>query len=53
MPQLAPLNWILLVILFWLAMLTLTLTIWWLKDKKYIIIFTKKDISFKNKKWMW
>nr|YP_009503319.1 ATP synthase F0 subunit 8 [Leucosyrinx sp. MNHN IM 2013-19304]AXA45387.1 ATP synthase F0 subunit 8 [Leucosyrinx sp. MNHN IM 2013-19304] len=52
MPQLSPLNWILLFLLFWSAVLSLSVLIWWSKK-----IFFKGEsltsIALKKNKWNW
>nr|YP_011035822.1 ATP synthase F0 subunit 8 [Plaxiphora tricolor]WRI60252.1 ATP synthase F0 subunit 8 [Plaxiphora tricolor] len=53
MPQLAPLNWITLFIVFWMSLIILMIMIWWMKDKKYMIFYPNKHTHLKNTKWMW
>nr|QGP73080.1 ATP synthase F0 subunit 8 [Turricula nelliae spuria] len=52
MPQLSPLNWILLFLLFWSAVLTLSMLIWWSTK-----VFLKKEnltsTDPKKNKWVW
>nr|APH08700.1 ATP synthase F0 subunit 8 [Pygmaeconus traillii] len=51
MPQLSPLNWILLFILFWLAILLMSILIWW---SKKIMLSTKILLAPKAwNKWNW
>nr|QFG38822.1 ATP synthase F0 subunit 8 [Aeneator valedictus] len=52
MPQLSPLNWILLFILFWMAVLVMSILIWW-SSKTF---FQGEDLtpaSLKENKWNW
>uniref|UniRef100_UPI00315C93C4 ATP synthase F0 subunit 8 n=1 Tax=Voluta musica TaxID=3169513 RepID=UPI00315C93C4 len=52
MPQLSPLNWIFLFILFWVSVLSLSVLIWWSKKT-----FFKANPVFvsavKENKWNW
>nr|ANH79455.1 ATP synthase F0 subunit 8 [Conus textile] len=53
MPQLSPLNWILLFILFWATVLSVSILIWWSSKTMF---FTKgSDYSSlkKENKWSW
>nr|YP_003204840.1 ATP synthase F0 subunit 8 [Bolinus brandaris]ACF04914.1 ATP synthase F0 subunit 8 [Bolinus brandaris] len=53
MPQLSPLNWVLLFILFWAAVFSMSVLIWW-SSKVY---FRGKGVSsltdLKENKWHW
>nr|QOX09667.1 ATP synthase F0 subunit 8 [Harpovoluta charcoti] len=52
MPQLSPLNWIFLFFLFWAAVLSFSILIWW----SVKILFQSGDKSmatFKKNKWNW
>nr|YP_003204749.1 ATP synthase F0 subunit 8 [Conus borgesi]ACF04856.1 ATP synthase F0 subunit 8 [Conus borgesi] len=53
MPQLSPLNWILLFILFWAAVFSVSVIIWWSKK----IMFSSKSSTYTNlskeNKWNW
>nr|ATZ70430.1 ATP synthase F0 subunit 8 [Conus josephinae] len=53
MPQLSPLNWILLFILFWAAVFSVSVIIWWSKK----IMFSSKSLTYTNlgkeNKWNW
>nr|YP_010400336.1 ATP synthase F0 subunit 8 [Mancinella alouina]UQS76035.1 ATP synthase F0 subunit 8 [Mancinella alouina] len=52
MPQLSPLNWILLFILFWSAVLSISILLWWSSK----IFFQGKTSSLKisrENKWNW
>nr|YP_009427757.1 ATP synthase F0 subunit 8 [Baicalia turriformis]ASU96508.1 ATP synthase F0 subunit 8 [Baicalia turriformis] len=52
MPQLSPLNWIFLFILFWAAVIITSIMIWWSKK----ILFThekSKKAMLKQNKWNW
>nr|YP_010119554.1 ATP synthase F0 subunit 8 [Ficus variegata Roding, 1798]QRB78537.1 ATP synthase F0 subunit 8 [Ficus variegata Roding, 1798]WNS64248.1 ATP synthase F0 subunit 8 [Ficus subintermedia] len=52
MPQLSPLNWIFLFILFWSAVLLLSILIWWSK-KIYFYSESAKLSDMKENKWNW
>nr|YP_010976472.1 ATP synthase F0 subunit 8 [Volva habei]WNX95644.1 ATP synthase F0 subunit 8 [Volva habei] len=52
MPQLSPLNWIFLFILFWSAVLSLSVLIWWSK-KVYFQSQSLKSSNLKENKWNW
>nr|ATZ70144.1 ATP synthase F0 subunit 8 [Conus damottai] len=53
MPQLSPLNWILLFILFWVTVLSVSIIIWWSSK----IMFSSKSSVYinlgKKNKWNW
>nr|ATZ70872.1 ATP synthase F0 subunit 8 [Conus grahami] len=53
MPQLSPLNWILLFILFWATVLSVSIIIWWSSK----IMFSSKGSVYidleKENKWNW
>nr|YP_009131205.1 ATP synthase F0 subunit 8 [Cyanoplax caverna]AIA77054.1 ATP synthase F0 subunit 8 [Cyanoplax caverna] len=52
MPQLAPMNWIFLFLLFWMTVFTVSIWLWWMNSKKYS--FKSHKTSFKHsKKWPW
>nr|YP_010952639.1 ATP synthase F0 subunit 8 [Acanthopleura vaillantii]WMQ53046.1 ATP synthase F0 subunit 8 [Acanthopleura vaillantii] len=53
MPQLAPLNWILLMSFFWILTLCIIISVWWMKKKDYPIKLMKKHLKSKNKNWTW
>nr|QFG38785.1 ATP synthase F0 subunit 8 [Glaphyrina caudata] len=52
MPQLSPLNWILLFILFWSAVLTMSVLIWW-STKTFFQDESLTQINLKENKWNW
>nr|UBI44058.1 ATP synthase F0 subunit 8 [Paratectonatica tigrina] len=52
MPQLSPLNWIFLFLLFWVAVLMISILIWWSK-KIYFSTKTPKILNIKENKWNW
>nr|YP_009503306.1 ATP synthase F0 subunit 8 [Splendrillia sp. 1 MNHN IM 2013-9619]AXA45270.1 ATP synthase F0 subunit 8 [Splendrillia sp. 1 MNHN IM 2013-9619] len=52
MPQLSPLNWILLFMLFWSAVLTLSVLIWW-SNKIYFKKENLSSLDLKKNKWNW
>nr|YP_010400362.1 ATP synthase F0 subunit 8 [Drupina grossularia]UQS76061.1 ATP synthase F0 subunit 8 [Drupina grossularia] len=52
MPQLSPLNWILLFVLFWSAVLCMSILLWWSSK----VLFEGKTSSSKapeENKWNW
>nr|YP_003204697.1 ATP synthase F0 subunit 8 [Oxymeris dimidiata]ACF04830.1 ATP synthase F0 subunit 8 [Oxymeris dimidiata] len=52
MPQLSPLNWILLFMLFWSAVLVLSVLIWW-SNKTFFEGKNLTHIDSKENKWNW
>nr|ULD67122.1 ATP synthase F0 subunit 8 [Trochus sp. n. CL-2022] len=52
MPQLSPLNWIFLFILFWVAVLSVSVLIWWSK-KIYFSTKSSESKVVKENKWNW
>nr|YP_009420766.1 ATP synthase F0 subunit 8 [Conomurex luhuanus]ASO76830.1 ATP synthase F0 subunit 8 [Conomurex luhuanus] len=52
MPQLSPLNWIFLFLLFWTAVLTMSIILWW-SSKVYYRSSTSASATFKGNKWNW
>nr|YP_009742262.1 ATP synthase F0 subunit 8 [Neverita didyma]QID90344.1 ATP synthase F0 subunit 8 [Neverita didyma] len=52
MPQLSPLNWIFLFLLFWIAVLTVSVLIWWSKKILYLTK-TSDAMSAEENKWNW
>nr|QBK82151.1 ATP synthase F0 subunit 8 [Nassarius acuticostus] len=52
MPQLSPLNWILLFVLFWVAVLTMSVLIWW-SSKVYFQGENLSSSPLKENKWNW
>nr|YP_010891504.1 ATP synthase F0 subunit 8 [Alviniconcha kojimai]WJK73027.1 ATP synthase F0 subunit 8 [Alviniconcha kojimai]BAN63344.1 ATP synthase F0 subunit 8 [Alviniconcha sp. Al-Pm-28] len=52
MPQLSPLNWILLFLLFWTAVLVVSVMIWWTKKNSFTCTNLKKASILENK-WNW
>nr|QCF45691.1 ATP synthetase F0 subunit 8 [Pomacea maculata] len=51
MPQLSPLNWIMLFILFWFIVGIVNILIWWnTKSTFYVSHNIKKDVE---NKWLW
>nr|YP_009332116.1 ATP synthase F0 subunit 8 [Californiconus californicus]APH08606.1 ATP synthase F0 subunit 8 [Californiconus californicus] len=52
MPQLSPLNWILLFILFWSAVLAMSVLIWW-SNKVFFQGKTSPLVEAKENKWNW
>nr|YP_009942995.1 ATP synthase F0 subunit 8 [Littorina brevicula]QOD40600.1 ATP synthase F0 subunit 8 [Littorina brevicula]ULR86924.1 ATP synthase F0 subunit 8 [Littorina brevicula]UOH96713.1 ATP synthase F0 subunit 8 [Littorina brevicula] len=52
MPQLSPLNWIFLFIIFWAAVLSMSILIWW-SNKIYFSSKTSEVTVMKENKWNW
>ncbi|YP_009266390.1 ATP synthase F0 subunit 8 (mitochondrion) [Littorina saxatilis] len=52
MPQLSPLNWIFLFIIFWAAVLSMSILIWW-SSKIYFSSKTSEVAPTKENKWNW
>nr|QWL25118.1 ATP synthase F0 subunit 8 [Aliger gigas] len=52
MPQLSPLNWIFLFLLFWAAVLTMSIILWW-SSKIYYRSSSSTQSTFKGNKWNW
>nr|YP_010415010.1 ATP synthase F0 subunit 8 [Littoraria melanostoma]URW97532.1 ATP synthase F0 subunit 8 [Littoraria melanostoma] len=52
MPQLSPLNWILLFTLFWVTVLSVSILIWWSK-KLYFSAKNSDASAVKENKWNW
>nr|AYP41251.1 ATP synthase F0 subunit 8 [Melarhaphe neritoides] len=52
MPQLSPLNWIFLFILFWSAVLSVSILIWW-SSKVYFSAAANEKKAVKENKWNW
>nr|BBB55901.1 ATP synthase F0 subunit 8 [Oncomelania hupensis nosophora] len=52
MPQLSPLNWIFLFILFWVAVITVSIMIWWSSKIYFTPEISKKAVKEENK-WNW
>nr|YP_009470503.1 ATP synthase F0 subunit 8 [Indothais lacera]AVF96931.1 ATP synthase F0 subunit 8 [Indothais lacera] len=52
MPQLSPLNWILLFLLFWSAVLSMSILLWWSK-KIFFEGSTSSSKTLKENKWNW
>nr|QGZ08679.1 ATP synthase F0 subunit 8 [Euspira gilva] len=52
MPQLSPLNWIFLFLLFWAAVLSVSILIWW-STKTYFLGKTSNVFDVKENKWNW
>nr|YP_003934389.1 ATP synthase F0 subunit 8 [Eualetes tulipa]ADI79398.1 ATP synthase F0 subunit 8 [Eualetes tulipa] len=50
MPQLSPLNWMLLYIVFWLLIICIASMVWWASTPKYK---TSYDSSQFSSKWSW
>nr|YP_010400284.1 ATP synthase F0 subunit 8 [Purpura persica]UQS75983.1 ATP synthase F0 subunit 8 [Purpura persica] len=51
MPQLSPLNWILLFILFWSAVLCMSVLLWW--SSKILYQGGSSLMTSKENKWNW
>nr|YP_010241769.1 ATP synthase F0 subunit 8 [Terebellum terebellum]QTI82456.1 ATP synthase F0 subunit 8 [Terebellum terebellum] len=52
MPQLSPLNWIFLFLLFWAAVLLMSVIIWW-TNKIYYQSESLTEVTLKQNKWNW
>nr|YP_010934971.1 ATP synthase F0 subunit 8 [Provanna clathrata]WKW52619.1 ATP synthase F0 subunit 8 [Provanna clathrata] len=52
MPQLSPLNWIFLFLLFWLAVLTISVLIWWSSNTFFKPEHLEESKTQENK-WNW
>nr|YP_003204801.1 ATP synthase F0 subunit 8 [Monoplex parthenopeus]ACF04882.1 ATP synthase F0 subunit 8 [Monoplex parthenopeus] len=52
MPQLSPLNWIFLFILFWATVLVISILIWW-SNKIFYQSSMMAPASMKENKWNW
>nr|YP_010983443.1 ATP synthase F0 subunit 8 [Canarium labiatum]WOK41610.1 ATP synthase F0 subunit 8 [Canarium labiatum] len=52
MPQLSPLNWIFLFLLFWTAVLNMSILLWW-SSKVYYRSVSTSSVNFKGNKWNW
>nr|UEP17939.1 ATP synthase F0 subunit 8 [Sydaphera spengleriana] len=52
MPQLSPLNWIFLFVLFWAAVLSVSILIWWWK-KTLFQAHGLDSLSKAEKTWNW
>nr|YP_009503280.1 ATP synthase F0 subunit 8 [Bathytoma punicea]AXA45192.1 ATP synthase F0 subunit 8 [Bathytoma punicea] len=52
MPQLSPLNWVLLFVLFWSAVLSVSVLIWW-SNKLLFRSENSTSIKMKENKWNW
>nr|WPR14733.1 ATP synthase F0 subunit 8 [Pseudomphala latericea] len=52
MPQLSPLNWIFLFVLFWVAVFSVSIMIWWSK-KIYFSPESQKKAVVQENKWNW
>nr|YP_010974600.1 ATP synthase F0 subunit 8 [Pomacea aulanieri]WNR57053.1 ATP synthase F0 subunit 8 [Pomacea aulanieri] len=51
MPQLSPLNWVMLFLMFWVVVIILSILIWWNK-KNMFYLGHNKNKSVENK-WFW
>nr|YP_006303368.1 ATP synthase F0 subunit 8 [Concholepas concholepas]AFC65047.1 ATP synthase F0 subunit 8 [Concholepas concholepas]WNO19111.1 ATP synthase F0 subunit 8 [Concholepas concholepas] len=52
MPQLSPLNWILLFVLFWSAVLCMSVLLWW-SSKIFFQGSSSSSKVLKENKWNW
>nr|YP_009742275.1 ATP synthase F0 subunit 8 [Polinices sagamiensis]QID90357.1 ATP synthase F0 subunit 8 [Polinices sagamiensis] len=52
MPQLSPLNWIFLFVLFWTAVLVVSILIWWSKKVQFLTKTSSITVNKENK-WNW
>nr|YP_009383941.1 ATP synthase F0 subunit 8 [Conus quercinus]ARS74440.1 ATP synthase F0 subunit 8 [Conus quercinus]QDP70823.1 ATP synthase F0 subunit 8 [Conus quercinus] len=53
MPQLSPLNWILLFILFWATVLSISILIWWSSKTMFLSKDLINIMPKKENKWNW
>nr|QIZ12559.1 ATP synthase F0 subunit 8 [Tonicia forbesii] len=53
MPQLAPLNWIILVMFFWSMTSYIVISFWWMKSKPYNIKQKLNKNTVNKKSWAW
>nr|YP_010486338.1 ATP synthase F0 subunit 8 [Rivularia ovum]UVW93468.1 ATP synthase F0 subunit 8 [Rivularia ovum] len=58
MPQLSPLNWILLFLIFWVVVLLVFVLIWWEQKIDFSAAMNKGDcdvfdVSYSGNKWEW
>nr|YP_008994354.1 ATP synthase F0 subunit 8 [Cistopus taiwanicus]AGS15327.1 ATP synthase F0 subunit 8 [Cistopus taiwanicus] len=51
MPQLSPLNWIMLFLLFWTLLFLNSSIMWWNNKNKYSLINTKKKSNKMKYNW--
>nr|ATZ69819.1 ATP synthase F0 subunit 8 [Conus ermineus] len=53
MPQLSPLNWILLFILFWATVLSISILVWWSSKTMFSGKSSDSTDLKKENKWNW
>nr|YP_009773431.1 ATP synthase F0 subunit 8 [Acanthochitona avicula]QIZ12675.1 ATP synthase F0 subunit 8 [Acanthochitona avicula] len=53
MPQLAPLNWVMLFFLFWGSVMFIFVFVWWANNKSYYFFSVSDKSTGKLKKWCW
>nr|YP_009539835.1 ATP synthase F0 subunit 8 [Cerithidea obtusa]AYQ21838.1 ATP synthase F0 subunit 8 [Cerithidea obtusa] len=53
MPQLSPLNWVLLFVLFWFVVLLTFSLIWWQKKLYFKAGVSVKEMKVAENKWNW
>nr|UVW93481.1 ATP synthase F0 subunit 8 [Rivularia ovum] len=57
MPQLSPLNWILLFLIFWVVVLLVFVLIWWEQKIDFSTMnkgdYDVFDVSYSGNKWEW
>nr|YP_009739582.1 ATP synthase F0 subunit 8 [Boreotrophon candelabrum]QIC50567.1 ATP synthase F0 subunit 8 [Boreotrophon candelabrum] len=53
MPQLSPLNWVLLFILFWSAVFAMSVLIWWSSKVFFRSESSSSLVNPKENKWNW
>nr|YP_009093865.1 ATP synthase F0 subunit 8 [Marisa cornuarietis]AIT57573.1 ATP synthetase F0 subunit 8 [Marisa cornuarietis] len=51
MPQLSPLNWFMLFMLFWLAVVIVSILIWWNAKNMFYVVQNKYNSV--ESKWSW
>nr|YP_009483979.1 ATP synthase F0 subunit 8 [Pomacea bridgesi]YP_009563669.1 ATP synthase F0 subunit 8 [Pomacea diffusa]ART65943.1 ATP synthase F0 subunit 8 [Pomacea bridgesi]QAX27156.1 ATP synthetase F0 subunit 8 [Pomacea diffusa] len=51
MPQLSPLNWIMLFSMFWIVVIIISILIWW--DSKSMFCMNRSENKNIENKWFW
>nr|YP_010943711.1 ATP synthase F0 subunit 8 [Ennucula tenuis]WLV28181.1 ATP synthase F0 subunit 8 [Ennucula tenuis] len=52
MPQLGPLNWLFLFVLFWSFIVMMTCLIWWMNPQNYYFSVGRNNLKSKHF-WLW
>nr|YP_003204723.1 ATP synthase F0 subunit 8 [Bivetiella cancellata]ACF04817.1 ATP synthase F0 subunit 8 [Bivetiella cancellata] len=53
MPQLSPLNWVFLYMLFWVALLSISVSVWWFKKNSFQSYKSNASHLDSIKVWSW